>query len=171
MSVRLSIQKNLVEHQMYSDFQKIVLSIVAGLQTSEDQLATIQAEFIRLDQDKNGTLNREELSHMTSGQLCETYDLNWEEIITSCDYNGDGVIDFEEFITACVDKKVLKSHEDVRKAFNVLDYNKDGVISLEDFDDLFNSYGGAVIDAQMWEDLLAEADTNDDGMISFVEFK
>lgn len=81
------------------------------------------------------------------------------------------MIDFEEFMTACVDKKVLQSHEDIKKAFKVLDYNKDGVISLEDFDDLFNSYGGAVIDAQMWEDLLAEADKNDDGMINFYEFK
>ena len=35
-AVQLSIQKNLVEHQMYSDFQKIVLSLIAGLSASED---------------------------------------------------------------------------------------------------------------------------------------
>ena len=50
-------------------------------------------------------------------------------------------------MTACIDKKVLQSQDDVRKAFKVLDANGDGVISLEDFDDLFNSYGGAKMDA------------------------
>lgn len=126
---------------------------------------------MRLDRDRNGTLNREELEQMTSSQLCDTYDLNWVEIITSCDYNGDGVIDFDEFMSACVDKKVLTSEEDVKKAFTVLDHNKDGVISLDDFNDLFNSYGGAVVDGQMWEDLLLEADKNEDGMISYSEFQ
>ena len=156
--MQLNIQRNLVEHQMYSDFQKIVLSLIAGLQASEEQLSMIQKEFIRLDRDKSGTLTKEELEEMTNSRLGSMYDLNWESILEECDYNGDGVIDFEEFMTACIDKKVLHSSDDVKKAFKVLDYNGDGVISLDDFDDLFNSYGGAKMDQKLWQDLLMEAD-------------
>lgn len=51
-----------------------------------------------------------------------------------------------------------------------MDTNKDGTISLEDFDDLFNSYGGAKMDTDIWNNLLAEADKNGDGVVSFDEF-
>ena len=74
-------------------------------------------------------------------------------------------------MSACCDRKVLKNETDLKVAFKILDTNKDGTISLDDFDDLFNSYGGAKMDNDVWENLLAEADQNDDGIISYPEFK
>ena len=56
-------------------------------------------------------------------------------------------------------------------AFRILDTNKDGTITLEDFDDLFNSYGGSKMDNDVWNNLLAEADKNRDGKVSFDEFQ
>lgn len=44
---------------------------------------------------------------MTHTKLANFYDLNWDEIIEHCDFNGDGVIDFQEFMSACIDRKVL----------------------------------------------------------------
>ena len=73
-------------------------------------------------------------------------------------------------MSACIDRKVLKNKDDVKIAFNILDANKDNKISLEDFDDLFNSYGGARMDNELWNNLLAEADKNGDGVVSFEEF-
>jgi Ca2+-binding EF-hand superfamily protein len=65
---------------------------------------------------------------------------------------------------------VLQNKQDVKIAFRILDTNKDGTISLEDFDDLFNSYGGAKMDSDVWNSLLAEADKNGDGVVSYEEF-
>ena len=117
------------------------------------------------------SLTKDELEEMTSTKLVDRYDLDWDAILDECDTNRDGVIDFEEFIGACIDKKVLSSTEDLHKAFNLLDTNHDGVISLDDFDDLFSSYGGAKMDQELWHDLLMEADRNDDGKVSFDEFR
>ena len=108
---------------------------------------------------------------MTNSKLCQSYELDWDDIITACDYNGDGVIDFQEFISACIDRKVLNNKQDVKVAFRILDTNKDGTITLEDFDDLFNSYGGSKMDQEVWENLLAEADKNGDNKVSFEEFQ
>jgi len=44
---------------------------------------------------------------MTNSKLIKKYNIDWDEIISSCDYNGDGVIDFQEFISVCIDRKVL----------------------------------------------------------------
>ena len=73
-------------------------------------------------------------------------------------------------MSACIDRRVLNNKEDIRIAFKILDANKDGTISLDDFDDLFNSYGGAKMDEDIWENLLMEADKNGDGVVSFDEF-
>ena len=54
----------------------------------------LQKEFIRIDKDKSGTLTKWELEEMTSSKLTKMYNINWDEIINECDYNGDGVIDF-----------------------------------------------------------------------------
>ena len=34
-------------------------------------------------------------------------DVDWDLIINSCSTSGSGNIDFEEFLAACIDKKVL----------------------------------------------------------------
>jgi Ca2+-binding EF-hand superfamily protein len=47
----------------------------------------MQKEFVRLDKDKSGTLNKWELEKMTHSKLIKSYDLDWDEIICACDYN------------------------------------------------------------------------------------
>ena len=31
---------------------------------------------------------------MTNSKITQRYEVDWDEIIVECDYNGDGVIDF-----------------------------------------------------------------------------
>lgn len=107
--VQLSIQENLIKYQYCSSFQKIVLSLISGLNATQDELNVMQKEFLRIDIDKSGTLTKDELQQMTNSKIAKSYDLDWDEIILSCDFNGDGVIDFQEFISACIDRKVLNN--------------------------------------------------------------
>lgn len=107
---------------------------------------------------------------MTSSKITNRYNVDWDEIIEACDYNRDGVIDFQEFMQACINRKVLTNSQDVTIAFKILDSNKDGKISLEDFDNMFSTHGGTKMDTKIWDDLLKEADMNGDGVVSFEEF-
>ena len=81
--------------------------MISGLSATQEELDILQKEFLRLDKDKNGTLNKWELEQMTSSKLCQKYNIDWDDVIRECDYNNDGVIDFQEFISACIDRKVL----------------------------------------------------------------
>ena len=87
-----------------SSFQKIVMSLISGLNTSEEELEILQKEFLRLDENKDGTLNIDELKNMTSSKWLKKYDIDWKQVLTACDYNNDGVIDFQEFLSATIDR-------------------------------------------------------------------
>ena len=50
--------------------------------------------------DNSGTLSLQEL------QTLDNF-ADWEKVIKECDTNGDGVIDFEEFISAAMNRKIL----------------------------------------------------------------
>jgi Ca2+-binding EF-hand superfamily protein len=41
---------------------------------------------------------------MTSSSLTKNIDMEWDQIIEECDFNNDGVIDFQEFMSACIDR-------------------------------------------------------------------
>ena len=79
---------------------------------------------------------------------------DWNQIIEECDQNGDGVIDFQEFVSVCLDRKALTQKNELRKAFSIIDTNQDGKVTLDDFQELFNSYdryGGQKIDSELWD--------------------
>ena len=54
---------------------------------------------------------------MTHSSLGKMYNIDWDKIIEECDQNGDGVIDFQEFISACINRKKITSKDDVKIAF------------------------------------------------------
>ena len=81
-----------------------MLSLVSGINTSQEELAILEKEFLRLDEDKNGTLSIDELKNMTSSKWLKKYDIDWKTVLETCDYNGDGVIDFQEFAAATIDR-------------------------------------------------------------------
>ena len=88
---------------------------------------------------------------MTHGNLSKQYNIDWDAIISDIEEGGGkGSIDFQQFMSACVNRKKLNNKEDVKVAFKILDADNDGKISLGDLDDIFSSYGGAKITSQIW---------------------
>lgn len=71
----------------------------------------MQKEFLRLDIQKTGTLRLQDIKKITESELGKKYskfnNSDWFDILQGCDLNGDGVIDFQDFISACVDRKAL----------------------------------------------------------------
>ena len=53
-------------------------------------------------------------------------DPDWERVIHAIDINKDGLIDYDEFMTAAADRLKLLTHWNLEAAFKVLDVNGDG---------------------------------------------
>jgi calcium-dependent protein kinase len=63
-------------------------------------------------------------------------------LFANLDANGDGKIDYNEFIAAAVEKTVLVSNANLRAVFNTIDKDGNGEISKEELKEVFG--GGAV---------------------------
>lgn len=70
-----------------------------------------------MDKNKDGTIDKFELEEMTHTSLNKMHNIDWGKIIASCDENGDGVIDFQEFMGACINRKAITNQNDVKVAF------------------------------------------------------
>ena len=92
-----------------SDFQKTVLGLIGELSTSKREIEKLQKEFLKLDTDKSGTLSRDELNIIYKASGGGEQD--WDTVFKQIDLNGDGVISFDEYITAFIEKKVLTEHK------------------------------------------------------------
>ena len=91
-------------------------------------------------------------------------------MLQAADINGDGRIDYTEFIAAAYQKDLLLSNKNLEGAFRMLDANSDGQISK---DELRAVFGGGHVSGrgeQVWDEIMQQVDTDNDGSISFVEF-
>ena len=62
--------------------------------------------------------------------------IKWKQIVKDIDLDGDGLIDYHEFISAAIDKKSLFTTENIDYIFNTIDSDGTGLITLWNFKDL-----------------------------------
>ena len=99
---------------------------------------------------------------------------DWSELVEQLDANGDGLIDYGEFITAAVNRTRLLNEENLRIAFNLLDKDGNGQISKDELRAAFQGAacqsGDTADDESLWNQIMAEVDQNNDELISCNEF-
>eukprot|EP00475_Leptophrys_vorax_P028144 TRINITY_DN40556_c0_g1_i2.p2 TRINITY_DN40556_c0_g1~~TRINITY_DN40556_c0_g1_i2.p2 ORF type:complete len:120 (-),score=28.03 TRINITY_DN40556_c0_g1_i2:460-819(-) len=79
--------------------------------------------------------------------------------------DGNGEIDYSEFVAATMQSRGLDNDKNLRAAFDFFDSDRSGYIDIEELADALGA------DLTSLKEILAEVDTNNDGKISFEEFK
>lgn len=132
-----TIMQNMREFRAINSFQNGVVSLIASLAAQEKELTKLKNMFRDLDQDRSGTLNKQEVKtafqtlknelstsqNVIIGSWSEyDYDQLWE----SMDRDADGLISYEEFIAAAIDKAALLTNENVDRTFRLIDLDGNG---------------------------------------------
>ncbi|XP_011364591.1 calcineurin subunit B type 2 [Pteropus medius] len=136
-----------------------------------DEIKRLSKSFKKLDLDSSGTLSVDEflsLSELQQNPLVQ-------RVIEVFDTDGNGEVDFKEFILGTSQFSVKGDKEQkLRFAFNIYDIDKDGYISNgELFQVLKMMVGGNLKDwqlQQLVDKTIIILDTDGDGKISFEEF-
>merc|ERR1712244_99270 len=97
----------------------------------------------------------------------EHTDEDLQDMINVIDTDGDGTIDFHEFLTMMVSER--SEVEEIREAFKVFDINKNGFISAEELRQVMTNLGEEVTDEEVNE-MIRDADIDKDGLVSYEEF-
>lgn len=92
------------------------------------------------------------------------------EIIAEVDKNGNGKLDFPEFLSLMARKmKDADTEEEIREAFKVFDKDGNGFISAADLRHIMTNLGEKLTDEEV-DEMLAEADPHRQGQINYEEF-
>ena len=137
---------------------------------TEEQIADCKEAFSLFDKDGDGSISCDELrTVMTSlGENPTTMEL--EEMIQEVDSDGNGQIEFSEFLTMMAQKMGTRSFNDeALEAFKVLDKDGSGSISESELRQIMSNIGEDISDEEIKE-MMNEADLDGDGQVSFKEF-
>ena len=137
---------------------------------TEEQIADCKEAFSLFDKDGDGSISCDELrTVMTSlGENPTTMEL--EEMIQEVDSDGNGQIEFSEFLTMMAQKMGTRSFNDeALEAFKVLDKDGSGSISESELRQIMSNIGEDITDEEIKE-MMNEADLDGDGQVSFKEF-
>jgi len=126
--------------------------------------------FKQLDTSQDGILSRDEIEGGLDILVGKIGNLDYEDLLLSMDRNGDGQVDYHEFITAAVDKITLLNENSLVQAFRVIDADSSGMITMDELKSAFEN-SAEKKDEQLWVDIMKEVDTDNDGQISLEEFK
>jgi len=147
---------------------------MVGFKASSEELEKLKQLFLSLDTSKDGTLSVEELKEgmeRIEKQLGGSHKVTeYQDLMASLDKDGNGVIDYAEFLTGAIDKASLLSKQNLLDAFKLLDSDNSGMISVDELKQAFDTHGDKK-DEALWLEIMREVDKNGDNEISFEEFQ
>ena len=137
---------------------------------SEQQLEEFKEAFSLFDKDGDGTITIIELETVMLSLGLMPTEAEVIEMMKEVDTDGNGVIDFTEFLTL-MDRKLmfLDGDEDIKEAFRLFDKDGNGVISAAELHQMMNNLGEKLTESEI-EEMIKEADLDGDGQINYQEF-
>lgn len=117
-----------------------------------------------------GTITTNELGVVMRSLGQNPTEAELQDMITEVDTDGNGTIDFKEFINLMAKKmKETDTEEELREAFKVFDKDGNGYISAAELKHVMTNLGEKLSEEEV-NAMIKEADTDGDGQVDYNEF-
>jgi len=164
------------------EFSKLMIpsisDIVAKFRYAHRSVEDVRKAFKTYDRDGDGAIDRGELHKALTNYKFNFSDQEVDIIFAAGDIDGDGCVDFEEFMylmcpsTAQIVKKFRGSYKtinEVKGAFRKYDKNRDGGLSKSELSRMMMSTGHSFTDMEI-DAIMNLGDKDGDGEIDLDEF-
>ena len=140
-------------------------------QLTEEQISEFKEAFTLFDKDGDGTITTKEFGTVLRSLGQNPTEQELQEMINEVDADGNGEVDFDEFLTMMARKmKDTDSEEEIFDAFRTFDKEGNGYITASDVRQAMRDLGAMLSEAEVDEMMeIAKADSDGD-RINYEEF-
>ena len=150
-----------------SKFYQIVLTYLSYNFADKEHLQKLRNIFYKIDLNMDGKLSKEELFTAYKEAKINITKEELNRIIKCMDFDGNGYIEYEEFIRVTLPKEQLFTDINLKNAFDLFDKDKNGTISMDEIIEVI----GTELDKNAVEELKKEVHYDGDKEIDFKHFK
>ncbi|KAG1368313.1 calcium-dependent protein kinase 19 [Cocos nucifera] len=162
-----AVLSRMKQFRAMNKLKKMALKVIAE-NLSEEEIKGLKQMFTNMDTDKSGTITYEELKSGLARLGSRLSEAEVKQLMDAADVDGNGTIDYIEFITATMHRHRLERDEHLYKAFQYFDKDKSGFITRDELESAMKEHG--IGDASTIKEIISEVDTDNDGRINYEEF-
>merc|ERR1712186_169640 len=131
------------------------------------QIAEFKEAFSLFDKDGDGTITTKELGTVMRSLGQNPTEAELQDMINEVDADGNGTIDFPEFLSLMARK--MKDTDTEEELIEVFDRDGNGFISAAELRHVMTNLGEKLTDEEV-DEMIREADVDGDGQINYEEF-
>uniref|UniRef100_A0A5B7A1Y0 non-specific serine/threonine protein kinase n=1 Tax=Davidia involucrata TaxID=16924 RepID=A0A5B7A1Y0_DAVIN len=162
-----AVLSRMKQFRAMNKLKKLALKVIAE-NLSEEEIQGLKAMFTNMDTDNSGTITYEELKTGLARLGSKLTEAEVKQLMEAADVDGNGAIDYIEFITATMHRHKLEREEHLYKAFQYFDKDNSGFITRDELETAMKEYGMG--DEATIKEIISEVDTDNDGRINYEEF-
>nr|CAD1819153.1 unnamed protein product [Ananas comosus var. bracteatus] len=162
-----AVLSRMKQFRAMNKLKKMALKVIAE-NLNEEEIKGLKQMFINIDTDNSGTITYEELKTGLARLGSKLSEAEVKQLMDAADVDGNGSIDYIEFITATMHRHKLERDEHLYKAFQYFDKDNSGFITRDELESALTEHGMG--DAATIKDIISEVDADNDGRINYEEF-
>ena len=168
-----SLAKIMGNFQSFNAGQKLqqaTLAYIVHNLTKKEDLEEMRKAFTEFDSNGDGKLTKDELINgLLKVKTPTEAKAEVERIMSMIDNDNNGFIEYEEFLSASLNKEKLLTDENLLQVFQLFDKDSSGKVTANEIKVILS--GDAVVSDEVWNKIMNDIDCNGDGEMSFKEFK
>ncbi|CAH2053222.1 unnamed protein product [Thlaspi arvense] len=162
-----AVLSRMKQFRAMNKLKKLALKVIAE-NINTEEIQGLKAMFANIDTDNSGSITYEELKEGLAKLGSKLTETEVKQLMDAADVDGNGSIDYIEFITATMHRHRLESNENLYKAFQHFDKDSSGYITIDELEVALKEYGMG--DDATIKEVLSDVDSDNDGRINYEEF-
>jgi calcium-dependent protein kinase len=150
-------------------FKKVGMLAMAKTLTNEE-ISGMKQMFKQFDKDNSGTITINELHKGLEKKGARSTKEELQNMLKEMDVDGNGELDYEEFIAATLCQSKINNEDNLERAFAYFDKDNSGFITRDELKKVIAEFGMHGLNDMDEHEFMEALDANNDGKIDYDEF-